>query len=184
MVLLRTIACLIPVLACAVAVGVGLPVGPSRAAAQNTPVAVAGPVSLTADAVEVLLRSEGPSFAETFEALSGDERIYLVLRDLRIAQQPSVVYQLYLGSSLEQESEAARLPLLGNLNFFGVFPTPGGEEPSEEAMRSFDITGIVQGLVDELGSEATITIEPSGTPAPGSEPVVGAIEITVARFGL
>ncbi len=101
---------------------------------------------------------------------------YLVVRDLRISAQPGVIYSLYLDVSEGASDETLHAHKVGDLNFFQAMPGMEMNEPTR--FVSYDITELVNSLgLSGSSSGVSLTIIPSGEPAPGSEPVIGSINI-------
>lgn len=146
-----------------------------RGGAQSVPFASAGPVSLGSDPVEVTLRPQGSPIESTLDRLSGEDRVYLILRDLRIAAQPGAVYQVHWGAT-------DTAPLMGTFNFFSVLPGETAPDRSDpRTMRSFDITRLLPQIRSRIGEDTTLTITPSGPIADGAEPVVGSVELVIGH---
>lgn len=87
-------------------------------------------ITLTAGAADPLRRLTDAARRST---------IYLVLDDLKAAQVPAVVYEIYLGLPAGAAANADDPHYVGTLNFFAVAP-PNTARRS----RSFDVTSIVQ----------------------------------------
>jgi len=152
----------------------------SFSAPQTPMLRAPGPIRLNGS-VELRLRpprNATQSLPDKLKALKLDEKVYLVLRGLRINQQPGIVYQIYLGSQREVNAKSARL--VGTFNFFNVPEGKAGTATGPQFTRSFDVT---QFLKDRVPSpnELAITIMPSGTPAADSNATIEVIEIVVDK---
>lgn len=160
----------------------------SRAGEQPNLIAVAkGPIMLESGATRATLKlittqsNEGKTLATRINALTPGRHLYLVVRDLRVAEQPGVLYRLYLDLAASEKPRRTDLHYTGTLNFFNagesgrVDPTSG----KDSKFFSYDITPTVRALQVRqlLSDETTITIIPSGTPVATSQPSIGRIEI-------
>jgi len=154
---------------------------------MNVIATAAGPVELSARPVRVTLTftastsQPSASFASQLAALRSDQEIYLVLKDVRVAEQPGVLYHLYLDLPAGADARAQEAHYIGNLNFYNaVAPGSSEAETSKGSIfRSYEISGLARNLqARRLLSEATsLTILPAGAPASEAKPVIGRIEL-------
>lgn len=143
----------------------------------------AGPIELTEGPLRIALDPLGErTLSAELDSLGG-RRVYLVLRDLRAAGAPGVLYHLYLDLPAGAEPGADDSHHVGILNFFGAPPLDeAGETPREAAaLRSFDVSEAARALRerDLPTGPTTVTIRPQGRPTPGARPVIGRIELLV-----
>ena len=146
----------------------------------RTLAAVSKPLALGAGPVTAVLGSTGKrsdTLAAAVESASKGQRLHVVLKDLKVEQQPGVVYRLYLNVRPESVGSDLESHRVGTLNFFNAVNVPAGDS---RGVRSFDVTELVQRLVREqtLKGPLTLTIVPAG--APEAKPVIGRVEL-VAR---
>jgi len=137
--------------------------GPGTADAQ--PSAMSGQVLAAANAVvlkgettRVALAAAGGDTAGLQRRLADAARrsaVYLVLDDLKAAQVPSVVYEIYLGLPPGAAANPDDPHYVGTLNFFAVAP-PNTARRS----RSFEVTSIVEKLTSQRqpGGDLAVTI--------------------------
>lgn len=103
-------------------------------------------------------------------------RLILLLCDLRAAETPETLFNIYL-NLLERADQASRAShLLAQFNFFSAV-RPG--DTTMPVWQSFDITHAVGTLAEQgvLDTEATLTILAARTFDPESRPNVGHIAI-------
>ncbi len=108
------------------------------------------------------------------------QRIYLVLRDLRAAEQPGVLYRLYLNLPPDSQPEKDDPHYVGSLNFYSAVPPESNSSGPEGGLfRSYDLTTLLRNLQqrEPLGDRTTITIIPSRVPATNAKASIGRIEI-------
>ncbi len=156
--------------------------------AQSSVIAlVGGPVSLGSGSARVTLEpvaeanTERRTLAARIDTLTRGRHIYLVVRDLRVVGQPGVLFRLYLDLPSDAKPIRTDPHYVGALNFYsaaepGRFDAPGEKDPM---FVSYDITRVLRNLRAQkrLSDQTTLTIIPSGTPAIGSDPSIGRIEI-------
>lgn len=106
-------------------------------------------------------------------------RLYLILKNLKAAQPPGVLYHVYLDLPENATPVKSDPHHAGVLNFFGATALPDSERPQEGAFRSYDITALVKRLhVHKLLSDpSTVTIIPSTNPAENARAAIAQIEI-------
>ena len=141
-----------------------------------------GPIRLSADPVEVHLKSaqSAASIQAVLGALKPDEKIYLVLRGLRINRQPGVVFQILQGS-LNEKRPSGENPM-GTFNFFSVPENTASATITtpDRTTRTFEITQTLRNLPSSA-KELVITIRPSGAPAADSSPSIAGADVVIAR---
>ena len=137
---------------------------------------VDGPIKLGRCSTRVTLAPTSPT--RKIEALAPGRRIYLVVRDLRVTEQPGVLYRVYLDLPPDAKPGRTDPHYAGTLNFFNA-AEPGATIAKDPMFFSYDITTLLRNLRAHrlLFDQTTVTIIPSGTPALSSEPSVGRIEI-------
>jgi hypothetical protein len=171
---LRRQLCAAPLLLAAGGVMVFTATPTGTAEAQATVLASAGRTELGAGWIHIPLTAQR-SIAESLQSLAPGQRVYLVLRDLRADAQPGVVFNLYLGvpaSAAPLGPDDSRY--VGTLNFLAAAPPA-----SSGRQVSYEVTGQVAALRERKESLATIdvTVAAEGTPALGSHPTIGRMEI-------
>ena len=100
--------------------------------------------------------------------------VYLVLDDLKAAEVPSVVYEIYLGLPAGTAPKADDPHYVGTLNFFAVAPPNTGRRS-----RSYEVTPIAARLSQGAPGDLSVTIvarpqaaETSAPPSIGSVALV------------
>jgi hypothetical protein len=142
------------------------------------------PIKLGSTATRVVLQDSGAQAAGRgldvhVRALPAGRRVYLVLRNLRVAQQPGVLYHVYLDLPEDAKPRKSDARHAGVLNFFGATQLTDSGRAEEAAFRSYDITNLVKSLHARklLSEPSTVTIIPSATPAANAEATIGRIEV-------
>jgi tyrosinase len=147
----------------------------------------AGPIALGAAPVRVNVQAAaspaaaapGASpLAARLSALPENRRLYLVISNIKADAPPETVYRVYLDLP---EGDAPSDPInsnyVGSFNFFDA--VPHGDDHSQHGSKpvSFDVTNVAANLDARglLKADHTVTIVPSGEPAPDAKPVVGDI---------
>ena len=137
---------------------------PVRAATQNPgsaapegngksmTIAVAGgPVVLGNGPTQVVCEAKNLGFR--VQTLTPNQRIYLVLRELHAAEQPGVLYHLYLDLPQGSQPEKNDPHYVGSLNFFNAVPLEGASAgPDAGLFRSYDLTTLLKNLQQERRS--------------------------------
>ncbi|HVS80115.1 MAG TPA: hypothetical protein VHE60_00100 [Pyrinomonadaceae bacterium] len=146
-----------------------------------------GPVRLGSGSARVTLEpvaeanTERRTLAARIEALARGRHIYLVVRDLRVVGQPGVLFRLYLDLPSDAKPIRTDPHYVGALNFFNAAEAGRFDAPNEKSPMfvSYDITRVLRNLRAQklLSDQTTVTIIPTGTPAIGSDPRIGRIEI-------
>lgn len=146
-----------------------------------------GPIALGAGAVRVPLKSasaqtpERGMLAKRLTTLGANQRLYLVIRDLRAAEQPGVLYRLYLDLPQDAQPRRNEQRYIGSLNFFNSVKGGGygAQASGSDFFFSYDITALVRNLQARrlLSERTTITIAPSGAPTANAAPTIGRIEL-------
>jgi hypothetical protein len=141
-----------------------------------------GPIKLGADAVTVTLSPSAAGDREVtnlslaLKSLTGDQRLYLVLRDLQASQPPGVLYDLYVDLPIGPRPGENDPHYGGAFDFYNAV---GVAAPNPTIFSSYDITDVVKALQTRnlLSERTTVTIYPLGKPASNAKPVVGRIEL-------
>ena len=134
------------------------------AAADAQPSAMSGQVLAAANSVVLagettrVTLAAGAEAAGLLRRLADAARrsaVYLVLDDLKAAQVPSVVYEIYLGLPAGAAANPDDPHYVGTLNFFAVAP-PNTARRS----RSFEVTSIAERLTSQRppGGDLAVTI--------------------------
>jgi hypothetical protein len=142
-----------------------------------------GAIGLGDRPVRVVLRDEtgAPASLAVLRKRPPGKSLHLVLKGLSAAEQPGVIYHLYLGTP--PDGAPAEDPRhVGSFNFFASVPLPGTErsrDASESAAYSFEITDLADALQRRrlLADPLSVTIIPEGTPSAGARPVIGEITL-------
>lgn len=141
---------------------------------------VAPPVKLGAGAVTVTLApaaaTEATSLSAALKDLKPEERVFVVLRDLKATEPPGVLYDLYLDLPQGTHPKPEDPRIVGTLNFYNSVGVSAG---NPGFFFSFDITSVAKSLQARnlLSGRTTITFVPSGNPAANAEAVVGRIQL-------
>ena len=151
--------------------------------------AAGGPFALGNSPVEIPLSmtaatgTTDKTLAAHLKTLRKEQRIYLLLQDLSAAEQPGILYNIYL--NLPSDAKPARNDSrqIGTLNFYNVIKVGGfnAADSGATAFRSYDITALAMKLQTQklLNNRTTITITPSGTPEAGAQAMVGRVELVI-----
>jgi tyrosinase len=119
------------------------------------------------------------TLATRISTIPSENRVYLVLRDVRTNQTPGVLYQVFVQLPANASRRAAREYHAGYINFFEA--TSDGEQHRSPTFR-FDITALARRLAGGAALDAgfRVTIRPAGTRAPAAyaRPSIGDIVIT------
>jgi len=145
-------------------------------------------VRLGSEPVRILLdpvpMAEGGrrDLSERFAELPNENRVFLVLRNLRTDIQPGVLYELYLNLSSTEDPEKHAAHFVGTINFFEAEtsrPKKEMEEGLSNRYYSFDITDVARrlGTVSRHEQSSSITFVPAGKAIKASQPSIGEIEI-------
>lgn len=163
------------------------PVSQSDSLPSGAVAFVGGPASLGSGSARVTLEpvAESNTKQRTLEArigtLARGRHIYLVVRDLQVAGQPGVLFRLYLDLPSDAKPIRTDPHYFGALNFYNAAEAGRFDAPNEKnpMFVSYDITRVLRKLRAQklLSDQTTLTIIPSGTPAPQSDPRIGRIEI-------
>jgi tyrosinase len=164
-----------------------VPAGPTLL--PVTPQAIAsapgGAMALGAGPVRVNLEPAPTTqgIAGAVGGLSGEKKLYLVLRGLRAEAQPGVLYHVYLDLPEGTSPEQGRPHYVGAINFFDA-TAHGDHEGAVEATGTpkfygLDVTDVAKALQTKglLSARPALTIAPSGIPAEEAKAVVGEISL-------
>jgi tyrosinase len=122
------------------------------------------------------------SLPERARGLSANRRLYLVVRDIRAAVAPGVMYNVYLDLPTASAPSDATPHHVGSIGFFGAVPHEGhpmdGAVPDPRFI-SFDVTEVVRDLQARqlLADKPVVTIAPVGRPAANAQAVIGALSL-------
>jgi hypothetical protein len=144
----------------------------------GTVIATAGPVVLGSEPTQIPL--EGKNLAASLEAITANQRIYLVLRDLNASQQPGVLYHVLLDLPPGAKPEKNDIHFVGTLNFYNAVPLESGPASGgAKIFFSYDLTALIKNLQQRkaLSDQTTITILPSQAPSAGAKVSIGRIEL-------
>jgi hypothetical protein len=162
--------------------------GPSKATQifGTQPVVLAasdGPATLAEGSARLTLNEidPGKNLAARIAAISSQHRLYLVLKDLRVQEQPGILYRVYVDLPADAKPGRDDPHFVGVLNFFNA-QVSGDVRPPDTGSSIFfsrDITALLKNLQSRklLSAETTVTIVSSGTPASNSNARIGRIEI-------
>ncbi|HTC49217.1 MAG TPA: hypothetical protein VK722_17985 [Candidatus Aquilonibacter sp.] len=108
--------------------------------------------------------------------LKPEERIYLMIRDLKASEPPGVFYDLYLDLPRGAHPKPEDAHMVGTLNFYNSVGVSAG---NPGFFFSFDVTEIAKSLQAHnlLAGRTSVTVVPSGTPEANAEAVLGRIEL-------
>ena len=140
---------------------------------QGNVLASAAGVELGAGPTRVTLG--GGEVAARLAAL-GSRRIHLVIRGLRAANPPGVLYYAFLGLPAGAVPADEDPRHVGILNFFAA--QTGPVDP-DRIFYSFDATDAVRTLRarGELRDSVSVTFYPVGNLEPGAKPVISRVEL-------
>ena len=147
--------------------------------------ALDGPIMLTGGSTRLTLEQPAAKNAQTLAAritaLEPGHHLYLVLKDLRVKQQPGILYRIYLDLPANAKPGQRDPHYVGRLNFYGAAESAEvrSANTSNATFFSFDITASLRILQNQklLSDDTTVTIMPSGAPAAGSDARIGRVEI-------
>jgi hypothetical protein len=114
--------------------------------AANSP--TEGTIKLGAEPIHLRL---GDASVDNLARRAGDERVYLVLDQVRAKQQPGILYQVILGAADGDQPIPDTNKVVGHLNFFEL----------SHPFLSFDVTDHVQRLAGTRGRKLIVTIQPA-----------------------
>lgn len=142
-----------------------------------------GAIGLGDKPVRVVLRdgTGAPAPLAVLRKRPSGKSLHLVLKGLAAAQQPGVIYNLYLGAP--PDGAPAEDPRhVGSFNFFAAVPLPGADrsrDAGDSTAYSFEITDLADALQRRglLAEPFSVTIIPEGTPTAGAKPVIGEIAL-------
>ena len=165
------------VLAALVVCGCGATAQPAAPMSDQI-VAAASGVKLAAEntRVELLPNSRAGNLRGRLGELAQQRTLFLVLDDLGAAQQPGIIYEIYLGLPSGATPSADDPHYVGTLNFFAVAP-PNTARQS----RSYDVTALVRRLLSEGlpgdGLAVTIVGNRQGAASDAAPPSIGRIAL-------
>jgi hypothetical protein len=152
--------------------------GDSRVIAENE-----GPIFLTSAVTRVTLKPIAIENLKNYftSQLPAGRRIYVVVEDLRVSDQPGVLYWLYLDLPSNQKPRGNKSEhVVGSLNFYNALGNDAGQaEIKNTRFFSYDITETLRKLraQERFSDETTLTIIASGTPEANSNPRIGRIRV-------
>lgn len=138
-----------------------------------------GPIALGPGPTRLTLT--GPDAPGTaIQALGPGRDLYLVFAGLRAAEQPGVVYYVYLAPPATGAPPGPDSPFfVGTLNFFAAgnlgYGGPAGAHPTV----SLNVTAVGRELAAKglLGRQTSLTIVPDGVPAPEAKPSIESVAL-------
>jgi len=114
-------------------------------------------------------------------SLSGDRRLFLVIRKLSSNAPPGTLFNIFLEVPGDVAGAGAEAYKVGSIHFFDAVPHGGHgtAAASPQKFFSFDITDLAKRLVSEGRLTATpeLTIAPADEVEADARPVVGEIEL-------
>jgi tyrosinase len=120
------------------------------------------------------------SLADVVKGLTGDRKLFLVVKDLRTNTQPGVTYSVYLDLPVGATPELTRKHYVGTINFFNasVARDPAKAAKSDR-FQSFDVTKLVKTLSasGKLGEKLTVSVVPDDLPDLKSKPRIGELSL-------
>jgi hypothetical protein len=133
------------------------------------------PVSLGNKAVRIALPG-GRGLAAKLAQRSSGQHVQLVMLHLSAHEQPGISYKVYLG--LSDGAAPDEWHFVEAINFYNAVGLDG-HPPKQPPSAVFDVTALAskvaaKGLAD---AELSVTFVPDGEPAPGSMPVISAIQL-------
>ena len=154
-------------------------------AAEQLPVLASDrPITLNKESTRVTLQAvdrNGQTLAARLQNLPHGHRLYLVLKDLSVKEQPGTLFRIYLDLPEEVKPEPNDLRFVGRFNFYSAGQSVGLRPPQTGGsfFFSFDITAVAQKLLAQrlLDDQTTLTILATGIPRSNSDPKIGRIEI-------
>lgn len=169
------------------------PAAPQTMCRTESPKVIAaagGPISLNKGLVRVPLAlptaGDGSTrLAERIEALEPERRVYLVVRGVRAAAQPGVLFHLYLNvpEGVRPKSGNVDQRYVGTINFYDAVVRGDAAAQASGRARSvsFDVTALLGRLRAQnlLGQQLSVTVVPAGPPAEEASPQVGCIELVL-----
>jgi hypothetical protein len=113
------------------------------------------------------------SLLKAVNGLTGEKKLYLIVRNLTTNIQPGVLYSVYLNLPPNASADVAAKHRIGTINFFNAT----GQK--SDKFVSFDITSMLKALAKagELEDEVKVTVIPDGAPTPDSKPRIGELNI-------
>jgi hypothetical protein len=142
----------------------------------NDTLAAAGRVALGGETVRVPLEpGTGVSLSRRLADIGG-RRVFLILGNLEAAQQPGIVYEVYLGLPPGAAPRSDDPHYVGTLNFFAV--APPNTAPSS---RNYDVTALASRLASQRPADdrLAVTIVPTQP-----SPMAAAARATIGRIAL
>ena len=139
----------------------------------------AGPIPIGPGPVEVTLSPSQTSqpLSARVRAVSGEHRVFLVVRDVRTNVAPNGIFQVFLQLPPNTAAAARQQYHVGYINFFEA--SSGGEHHG--GTFRFDITDLAHRLAGlrALEGQVRVTIQPAGRASLGNaHPVIGDIVMT------
>jgi len=138
--------------------------------------AAPGPITLGNAPVRVVLSS--PLDASTRQAAlakaASRGKAILRLSRLSARAQPGITYQIYFGLPELAAPDVGHA--VGTVNFFNVVFLPGGKGKPDHPF-DFNVARQLGSVLGQAVADLAVTVVPEGVAAPGSTPVIGAIEL-------
>jgi tyrosinase len=147
--------------------------------------AVSGPIALGASPVGIQMRApasaaavNAQSFAARMASMPPEAKLYMVLKDAAAAEQPGVVYDVYLETQGGGRPAPDDPHYLGAINFFAAV---GMEGMAGGVPRTFslDVTRQARALAAQnlIPDNLTVFIAPVGSPNEAARPVIGEMQM-------
>jgi len=140
--------------------------------------AATGAVKLAGEVTRVPLVASADAAAGLRRKLAeaaGARAIYLVLDDLKAAEAPAVVYEVYLGLPAGTNPQPDDPHYVDTLNFFAVAPPN-----TQRRARSYDVTSMVGSVLSRGTADADLAVtivgrNPGGQAA--APPTIGSVAL-------
>jgi tyrosinase len=140
--------------------------------------AAAPSVTLAAETTRVALQSSAAAGAlkRQLTDLGEQHPVFLVLDDLHAAQEPGIIYEIYLGLPPGAVPAAGDRHFVGTLNFFAVAP-PNTARRS----RSYNVTALIASLLSQGLSDDSLAVTIVGRaqsqPPAAAHPIIGSVAL-------
>jgi hypothetical protein len=136
-----------------------------------------GAVKLAGEVTRVPLATAADvaSLRRKLAEVAGSRAIYLVLDDLKAAEAPAIVYEVYLGLPAGANPQPDDPHYVDTLNFFAVAPPN-----TQPRARSYDVTTLVNSVLSRATADADLAVTIVGR-NPGGQatvpPTIGSIAL-------
>ena len=138
--------------------------------------AASGPITLGNVPVRVVLSLPQGTITHQAALVKAAARGKAILRLSRLSAraQPGITYQIYFG--LPQHASPDISHAVGTVNFFNIVSLPGGKGKPDHSL-DFNVARQLESVLRQTLADLAVTVVPEGVTAPGSTPVIGAIEL-------